>query len=204
MRLVLLLSLLVLAGASFQAFVHGSIHSEGLEELNGTVVRIEGPFSYQLVVKDSDYSLFLPEGEYRISASRFDEGGRLALYAEQEVAVGSQDQEVDLVLRPPDDSILLYAGVLLTISVLFIWSNRFWGGTARPGQRARAIPVELDDGAKRVLAALEASDGRATQKELRQGLRFSDSKLSLILTELEQLGYEKRFKRGRANIVRKL
>ena len=35
-------------------------------------------------------------------------------------------------------------------------------------------------------------------------LKFSDSKLSLILTELENVGKIKKFKRGRANVVRKL
>jgi hypothetical protein len=198
--------MLLLSSVSFQAFVHGSIYSEDLEELGSTVLRIEGPFSYQLVTHGPDYSIFLPEGRYTISASHPDDDGTLALYAEQEISVGSQDQEVDLVLRAPDDDLPLLAGIALVIAALFLWSNRFWRGNAEQGRKRspEARKVELDGDARSVLAALEASEGRASQKELRQALGFSDSKLSLILTELEHLGKVKRFKRGRANVVRRL
>ncbi len=66
------------------------------------------------------------------------------------------------------------------------------------------ICTELDADALKVLESLERFEGRSTQKEIREALGFSDSKLSLILTELEQTGHIKKFKRGRGNIVKKL
>jgi uncharacterized membrane protein len=208
MRLVSLLALLILSGSSFQAFVHGSIYAEDLEKLNSSVVRVEGPFSYQLVVDKSDYSIFLPEGTYMISASHHDDTGGLALYAEEKIVVGSHDQEVDLVLKPPGPDSFIYAGLILIVAVFFLWSNHFWQGERKEESMSKEalkpMKHELDEDAKSVLSVLDGCEGRATQKELRQNLGFSDSKLSLILTELEQLGLVKRFKRGRANIVRKL
>lgn len=183
------------------AYVHGDIYREDLQKLNKTVVRIEGDFSYQVVTEDANYSIFLPEGEYLITASSYD-----GAYAIQEsVIVGSQNQELDLVLKKADHDFVLYAGVLLMLAAAFIWSNYLWRNR-KPQAKPSPEPAEyvLDDDARQVLKILDSFGGRATQKELRETLKFSDSKLSLILTELENVGKIRKFKRGRANVVRKL
>lgn len=196
-NLQLIAIVLLLSSICTAAYVTGEIFTNNLEKMNRTVVSIEGPFSYQLVTDKANYSIFLPEGEYRISASNFNENGDLILYAEESVRVGSQDQEIDLVLNPPrSDLLILFGGTLILIAV-FLWSNHFWHGKKKRRYR-------LDADAQNVLKALDSFEGRSTQKELRQTLKFSDAKLSLILTELEQLGRIKKFKRGRANIVKKI
>lgn len=61
---------------------------------------------------------------------------------------------------------------------------------------------QLDEDSHKILGILKSSGGRMLQKELRQIMGASQSNLSLILTELEHLGYIKRFKRGRENLLK--
>ncbi len=60
----------------------------------------------------------------------------------------------------------------------------------------------LDDDSRKILEILKSSGGRMLQKELREVMGASQSNMSLILTELEHLGYIKRFKRGRENLLK--
>ena len=182
--------------------------------LNKTMLRVDGEFSYQLVTDKGNYSIYLPDGDYNISASSFGEDGGLAYYAEERIRVGDSDQRVDLVLKPVgnDKSNPFYFAVgglvLAGIAVAVFYLNRNKAAVnvsepqlANPEKRAMAEP---DDDMKNVLRALDGHEGRATQKELREALGFSDAKLSLIISELEHSGYVKKFKRGRGNIIRKL
>ena len=121
---------------------------------------------------------------------------------------------MDLVLKPVFHiEYALAVLVVLAVAAVFLRSNRSWDQkepseqkSTPPGQlrSGRKNPVELDDDAKAVLGYLDRAEGRATQMEIREALWFSDAKLSLILTEFEGLGKIRKFKRGRANIIRKL
>ena len=200
MRILAFLAFMLLISPVFPAFVYGDIYGDSLEKINKTVVRVDGSFSYQLVTEKSNYSIFLPGGKYTISASRFDDNGNLQLYAQEQVNVGSEDQRIDLVLKKPNNDVILYGGIIVLLVLLF-----FLYKNSRPIKEVKKpSKYKLDEDAKQVLSSLDSFEGRATQKEIRKMLGFSDAKLSLILTELENLGYIKKFKRGRANIVKKL
>ncbi|MBU1112080.1 MAG: hypothetical protein ABIG93_02835 [archaeon] len=55
---------------------------------------------------------------------------------------------------------------------------------------------------KRALDVIKTNDGRITQKELRKEMMdISESKVSLIITELEHKGKIEKVKRGRGNII---
>jgi len=55
---------------------------------------------------------------------------------------------------------------------------------------------------KRALDIIKANDGRISQKELRKEMMdLSESKVSLIITELEHKGKIEKVKRGRGNII---
>lgn len=199
--LKILLLLAVFASLCFPAYIYGDVYRHDFEKLNETVIRVDGDFSYRLVTENANYSLFLPPGEFTLSASSFDENGNLEFYTEEKLVIGEQDQRIDLVLMPANNY-LLYAGILLIFVLAGLWADSRFRSKQQPVAKPRKI--ELDEDAKKVLQALESFENRATQKELREELKFSDAKLSLILTELEQLGRVKKFKRGRANIVKKL
>ena len=211
-RALIMLSLL--AAVSCAAFIYGDIYDSNLERLNKTAIQVEGRFSYMLVTERGNYSLFLPDGDYKLSASAFDGAGEPAFYTEEQVSAGAADQRVDLVLKPVKRDAsgnIVYAALaalaLGAFALAFYLNHRRAGQNQEPEATEEApkpIKAEPDEGMKSVLRALESQDGRATQKELKEALGFSDAKLSLILSELEHSGYVKKFKRGRGNIVRKL
>lgn len=59
------------------------------------------------------------------------------------------------------------------------------------------LTPELND----VLNIIRGNKGRITQKDLRGRLKYSEVKVSLLLSELEKRGLIKKFKNGRENIV---
>lgn len=63
-------------------------------------------------------------------------------------------------------------------------------------------PYYLDADSRKLLDILKTQGGRILQKELRDILKISESAMSLMLSELESVGYIKRFKRGRENLVK--
>ncbi len=201
-------SLLILLATAHAAFLYGDIHASDSHTLNQTMIRIEGDFTYQLVTDKQNYSIFLPDGNYSVRAEAFDQYGDVAYSDSESVRVGTEDQRLDLVLRPAMNTQL----VVLAFTVFLLVAVFLWARGLRASKKEAYAPVErpiedrppLDDEAKKILSYLDSVEGRANQKEMKEALGFSDAKLSLILTELEHEGRVKRFKRGRGNVVRKL
>jgi len=101
--------------------------------------------------------------------------------------------------------------LLLAAAAFFIWKARAGkkrGEEPAEGRKERGLRkpkrAALEPVQKEVLALCASHDGAITQKELRLKLPYSEAKVSLILTELEQMGLVKRFKRGRGNIIKLL
>ncbi len=55
-----------------------------------------------------------------------------------------------------------------------------------------------------ILETLQVKGGSSSQKQLYTELDISESKLSLLLSGLEEKGLVKRFRKGRENIVHKM
>nr|WP_304364507.1 winged helix-turn-helix transcriptional regulator [Methanosarcina sp. KYL-1] len=62
--------------------------------------------------------------------------------------------------------------------------------------------AHLPDDLKEVLELIRASGNRITQRELRKKSRYSESKVSLMLSDLEERGLIEKFKKGRGNVLR--
>ncbi|MEA1908856.1 MAG: MarR family transcriptional regulator [Euryarchaeota archaeon] len=63
--------------------------------------------------------------------------------------------------------------------------------------RESDLPPDL----KEVLLVIRDSGGRITQKELRARLKYSEAKVSLMITDLEDRGMVKKVKKGRGNVI---
>lgn len=59
----------------------------------------------------------------------------------------------------------------------------------------------LPEDCRQVLAILEKHDGRITQLDLRKALPYSEAKVSLIVSDLENRGLVKKIKKGRGNVL---
>ncbi|MBD3210079.1 hypothetical protein GF318_01740 [Candidatus Micrarchaeota archaeon] len=109
------------------------------------------------------------------------------MYAQQSVLVGNDGQQVDLALRPNENTEVPALAALMAVPALsrLCLNSGFSSKSTQPVQKAAEFELGAD--AKHVLEALDSFDRRASQKELKQLLKFSDAKLSLILTELNSL-----------------
>lgn len=204
MRFGIFIAFLLFSNLLSAAYVYGTIYKGNFEQINRTIIHVEGSFSYQLVTEKANYSIFLPEGEYKISGQSNDQDGNPILYGEEKINVGGTDQRVDLILKPIGFNLVFLVPIILLLVVAAWFFAKSRGKQVSAGQIQVQKTAELDNDAKSVLRALDSFEGRATQKELKETLKFSDAKLSLILTELEYSGLVKKFKRGRANIIKKL
>jgi uncharacterized membrane protein len=61
-----------------------------------------------------------------------------------------------------------------------------------------SLPPDLQE----VLDIIEANGGRITQKELRSKMRYSEAKVSLMVSDLQNRGLVEKFKKGRGNVIR--
>jgi uncharacterized membrane protein len=62
-------------------------------------------------------------------------------------------------------------------------------------------PLPLPADLQEIMDIIRGQGGRITQKELRSRLKYSEGKVSLMLTDLERRGVVEKFKRGRGNVV---
>ncbi|WP_292390641.1 helix-turn-helix transcriptional regulator [Methanosarcina sp. UBA5] len=62
--------------------------------------------------------------------------------------------------------------------------------------------LNLPEDLREILEMIRASGNRITQRELRKKSPYSESKVSLMLSDLEERGLIEKFKRGRGNIIR--
>ncbi len=84
-------------------FVEGEVYSiDSLFPIEGVVLKASGPTSVQMVLEEGSYSVELPPGEYEVSAYYY-VNGSLKYYFKEEVVVGGERMQYDLVLFPPDE-----------------------------------------------------------------------------------------------------
>lgn len=131
----------------------------------------------------------------------------------EEIPEGEVLPEEEPLVEPPidDASLQTIAGLFLVLVFLlgFIFYFRVFEkktdeAVAGMGQ-AKPDPVfrkELDAEEKKVLELLKSGEGMRTQKELREIMKCTDTKMSLLVSSLEARGLVKRIKRGREKIVK--
>lgn len=61
----------------------------------------------------------------------------------------------------------------------------------------RSLPDDLNE----VLGIIRQAGGRVTQKEMRSKLRYSEAKVSLMITDLEDRRLVRKIKQGRGNVI---
>lgn len=109
-----------------------------------------------------------------------------------------------------------------TLSLLILTSLAFVVGAYLLAVRRKASPVlaenevqyadeatpELDagyaalpDDLREMVSVISRNGGRITQKDLRGSLRHSEAKISLMVSDLEDRGLVRKFKKGRGNVV---
>ncbi|AKB37680.1 hypothetical protein MSSAC_3090 [Methanosarcina siciliae C2J] len=81
--------------------------------------------------------------------------------------------------------------------------HSFEEGLDSPGSENSESPeINLPDDLKGIMDLIRDNGNRITQRELRKKSPYSESKVSLMLSDLEERGLIEKFKRGRGNIIR--
>lgn len=227
--LFLILSLTLLHSTTISGEV---FNGDSLKPMNSTILTIEDGSGHILLQRliDSPYSVDVQPGSYTIRGYQFD-NGTLVYYADYQVQISSDNMQLDLVLLPYELQMLSPGFVpppavnpsniingnngkteniypyLLILSVLLILAYWFFIRKSDKQhhpkiQEENQQENEPDEDCQKVIIILKENDGRMVQKELREITGFSETKMSLIVTELEVSGYIKKIKRGRGNILK--
>lgn len=163
-------------------FENNRLKYEGNETL---IVNDDGNFSIDLIlfpVLDTNQYLFPDQNDIALPEP-----------------IGNEKKETPFPLLPFLIGIVLLAGIWRWIQHTQAPHKTTIPGPAVQETNLLVPQTELD--LEEILSVLHQHGGRMTQKELRSQTSFSEAKVSLILTELEQLGKIKKFQKGRGNIL---
>ena len=220
------LALFALLAVLHAATLQGNVYSaDSFDAVRGAMVKLEGASTYQVFSSDGTYSMEVAPGAYNISAFYY-ENGTLKGYAKDGIVIGTEGASYDIVLFSPeefegivefeiggvDENIpegqkegwtpLVVGGLVLLIVVLAVAAYFLFGKKKEEEKPKVEKKKELDEEEKKVIEILKGSEGMKNQKELREILKCTDTKISLLISSLEAQGYVKRIKKGRENIVK--
>ncbi|RQD92171.1 hypothetical protein D5R95_00670 [Methanosalsum natronophilum] len=144
------------------------------------------------------------------------------LFEEDPTYTDSQEEEQEQEIedtQTPDPLVDRYAGIILIVLFLILLIGLYF---IKKNQRSSTedtnineddeMPIDSESEIEQekptlspelnvVINAISENGGRITQRDLRKKLNYSESKMSLILSELEYRGHIEKFKHGRGNVV---
>lgn len=99
---------------------------------------------------------------------------------------------------------LVLLGVAALAAIYLLYPKKKTDKKERADSLATEVenPTELDGDCKAVMKILGENEGRMVQKELRDILKWSEAKMSLVVSELEMDGHVRKIRKGRENIIK--
>ncbi len=195
-KLLLVLVLFFSVGLAEGATLHGNVYDSELNLMENIRVSISTEPEQFIIAKDGSYYFEVGEGEYILKAEYFLDGVLVGSTEEDIKIIDNNDYIIDLVFDFNGEDFSYFWFALMLILFFVVVFLIFWK------KKPKEVKEEKnDEDVKKVLEFIKKRDGRVTQKEIRKELLFSESKTSLILTELEHNGKVDRIKKGRANFV---
>ena len=217
--LIIVFTILFLITPVNSAIIRGKVYSWELKPIVA-VIEINTTPLQRVVAENGSYSFDVPIGVYEIRAYSYADG--FELYCNETVVVKDNGiYTIDLILFPKlettldedMDNITFEIGeeqrmpsTVLANVVLAVFGAGVGFYVYRRKLKAKEVKkvevkTELPDDLKQILDLLRSLGGRATQKELREKLGWSEAKLSLALADLERKGLIEKYKKGRGNII---
>jgi uncharacterized membrane protein len=212
--LLILFSIFVIPNVS-GAVVTGKVYDRDFQVLNNVVIEIDSFPKQTFVSKDGDYSFTLTSGRYNLIAFYKDLNNSVYFTNKEVLITVSGEYIVDLILDKPYEGALPdefqvrpryynwvtylligFLGILVLVLTFLLIRRR----SAKKVENVIEKKEETD--IDRTLKIIKENDGRITQKELRESLpRYSEAKVSLIITEMESKELIEKIKKGRGNVL---
>ena len=216
---IYLVAVILFAHLADAAIIHGSIYDLSLKKLTGVRVEINTSQRQFLIAQNSSYSFNVPTGVYTLQAKLMQKGDVIESIQENITIKDNNIYTLDLILLPDiehgveeedldigetilekskGNSYFLILLLLLSIAVpIGIYKGVKFLEKNKKIQKEALIENNLGQ----IIDIIKVGGGRTTQKEIRKKMPFSEAKISLMITELENEGKIKKIKRGRGNII---
>jgi uncharacterized membrane protein len=202
------------------ATIYGTIYDFSLNRAKNVIVEINSSPHQRQVAVNGTYEFTLIQGDYTISTS-LKEGSTTMRAIENISIIDDGNYLLDLFLYPNLDDVdslyespnidvpILNAGqfnyfiiIIPLAAVMIVFLIIMMTKIGKLGREELKVESNiLNADLKEVIAVIKNNGGRATQKEIRKSIAYSEAKISLMLTELEALGYISRIKKGRGNLI---
>ena len=212
------------------ATIQGTIYDwTTLDTVPNTILTINSNPPQTYVSKDGTYSFELNAGKYIISATHYTNNQPDATINETITITNEGIFKMDLILFPESNfgediindtdfdiidpyndttntNTYIYATIIAILILIYTYRKTL-RGTIKSRHATKKIIIEttknkeLPKELKQIISILKKNEGRMTQKQIRKKFPFSEAKVSLMITELEELGLIKRIKTGRTNVI---
>lgn len=218
----LLITIFLTPSLVFGAVIHGTIYEwSTLKPLDGVIVEVNSTPKRVMSASNASYFFNLSPGNYVIKAKYY-KNGVLEYYCEENITLTKEgDYVLDLFMLPAsfEETLLENAGEKMNIEESFTTpQSHLWVYILtlilaiviisiilyRTKKRGEKLPRDLPDDLREIMEVITQEGGRITQAELRKRLSYSEAKISLMLSDLENRGLIKKIKKGRGNIIIKL
>jgi uncharacterized membrane protein len=230
-KLVYIAVLLLTLHLALAATIEGTVYTESLEVATDVLIEIDSTPQQKYLSKDGMYGFDIGSGSYTITARRgmtviteqvtivgdgtfvYDIFLIPNLQDEEELW---EDTSILDEEEPTGFAAWRYV-VAVVIFLLILWrfgiERKKHGSVYRFRKRMKAESKKSVEEHKadlekepsyveKVIEILKKHDGRISQKQLRKEMLYlSESKVSLIITELEHKGLVEKVKKGRGNVI---
>jgi uncharacterized membrane protein len=224
---MVLLSILLVAPLVQGAVLHGAIYDDELEPISRTVVYINSTPQQRHISRYGGYSFSVNPGSYLITANLTLNNITRTIATEEVYISRDGDYRIDLFAADDINISAGFQGAGEEDNSMFLWLITIIGTIAviaivlvalRLGRRLHKLEkrektvdalldrveekdVQDDPLIRRIMVMLKDNKGKMAQKDIRKVVRFSEAKVSMALSRMEELHLIKKKREGRENYI---
>ena len=221
-----IISLIYILNPTYGAIISGTIYDwYTLEPKSNVIITINTTPEQKLISKNGEYMFNVSYGSYTLIAEEYEKGKKI-FQSSENITINKEGKYViDLILFPVldenetlgtiedvnlENTIIVgnneptknqthrYIIILILLIVAILLCYKYCHKLLYKFKKEDKD--NLDEETQKVLNIIKKQK-RIKQRDLRKELKFSDSKLSLILIDLENRQLIRKIKKGRGNII---
>ena len=215
----------ILISSANAATIYGTIYDFSLKKVTNARVEINTSPRQMIVAQNATYSFNVPTGDYTITARLMQKNTSIASAQENITIKQDGSYVLDLILFPDveegvedpgvevnsdvvesKNTIALLAGFIVLLVLIVIVGLIYYKKSGKNEKATEKTEDKIEEKYEEsdldeVIKIIKQEGGRATQKDIRKQIPLSESKISLMITELEHKEIVEKIKKGRGNII---